>query len=238
VQAPGESRSEKPEASRQGPTCLAQGTTDATHTAEAGGLSGSGSGPSLPLFFFERSVTELDDRKAALRARLKGQMPGDPEAASVAAQDRLLRSGLLPGAGVIALYRALPSEVSTNLLAGALLAGGAVACWPRVVEGPVLEFRREGERWTRGALRVEEPEGEVVPLPAIDWMVVPALAVDPRGHRLGRGKGYYDATLAAFAGRSVALVFDLRVVEEVPSGANDRRVDALCTESRLVMVSG
>jgi len=183
-------------------------------------------------------VTDLDERKAALRARLKGQMPADAEAASLAAGDRLLRAGLLPVSGVIALYRALPSEVSTNVLAGALLARGAVVCWPRVAPGRVLEFRRAGANWTRGALRVEEPDGEVVPLPLVDWMVVPALAVDLRGPRPGRGKGYYDATLAAFPGRSVALVFDLRVVEEVPSGENDRRVDALCTESRLVRVSG
>jgi 5-formyltetrahydrofolate cyclo-ligase len=180
----------------------------------------------------------VDERKAALRALLKGRMPADPEASSLAAEERLLRAGLLPAAGVIALYRALPSEVSTHVLAGALLARGAVVCWPRVVTGHVLEFRRAGAGWTRGALRVEEPGGEVVPLPLIDWMVVPAQAVDLRGHRLGRGKGYYDATLAAFPGRSVALVFDLRVVEEVPSGENDRRVDALCTESRLIMVSG
>jgi 5-formyltetrahydrofolate cyclo-ligase len=238
VQAPGESRLEKPEASRQGPTCLAQGTTDATHTAEAGVFPERQRTIAAALLFLERSVTDLDDRKAALRTRLKGQMPGDPEAASFAAQDRLLRSGLLPAAGVMALYRALPSEVSTNLLAGALLARGAVVCWPQVVQGRVLEFRQAGERWTHGALRVEEPDGEVVPLPLIEWLVIPAVAVDMRGHRLGRGKGYYDATLAAFAGRSVALVFDLRVVDEVPSGPDDRRVDALCTESRLVMVSG
>ena len=180
--------------------------------------------------------SSLDEQKAALRACLKGQMPADPEAASLAAEERLLRAGLLPAAGVVALYRALPSEVSTNVLAGALLARGTVVCWPRVAEGRVLEFRRAGARWTRGALRVEEPDGEAVPLPLVDWMVVPALAVDLHGHRLGRGKGYYDATLAAFAGRSVALIFDLRVVEQVPSGPNDRRVDALCTESRLVMV--
>jgi 5-formyltetrahydrofolate cyclo-ligase len=183
-------------------------------------------------------TTGLDDRKASLRRILKGQIPADPEAASRAAQERLLRAGLLPERGVIALYRALPSEVGTNLLAAALAVGGATLCWPRVTRGRVLEFRRAGTEWTRGALRVEEPSGEPVPLPLIDWMVLPAQAADLRGHRLGRGKGYYDATLAAFPGRSVALLFDLRVVPDVPADENDRRIDALCTESRLVMVEG
>src|SRR5437868_14274611 len=94
--------------------------------------------------------SSLDEQKAALRARLKGQIPADPEAASLAAEQRLLRAGLLPAAGVVALYRALPSEVSTNVIAGALLARGAVVCWPRVVEGRVLEFRRSEERRVGG----------------------------------------------------------------------------------------
>jgi 5-formyltetrahydrofolate cyclo-ligase len=165
-------------------------------------------------------------------------MPADPESASHSAQERLLRAGLFSTGAIVALYRALPSEVGTNLLAGALLARGTTLCWPGVGEGRVLEFRRAGTSWTRGALRVEEPDGEPVPLPLIDWMVVPAQAADLHGRRLGRGKGYYDATLAAFAGKSIALLFDLRVVEEIPTGENDRRVDALCTESRLVMVDG
>jgi 5-formyltetrahydrofolate cyclo-ligase len=182
-------------------------------------------------------MTGLDERKAALRARLKGQMPADPEAASREAQERLLRSGLLPPTGTFALYRALPSEVDTHFLAGALLARGATLCWPRVVPGQaLLEFRRAGTSWTRGALRVLEPDGELVPLPLIDWMVLPAQAVDVQGRRLGRGKGHYDATLAAFPGKSAALVFETRVVPDVPVGENDRRVDALCTESRLVIM--
>ena len=183
-------------------------------------------------------MTALDERKAALRARLKGQMPPDPERASHTAQERLLRAGLFSSGSIVALYRALPSEVGTNLLAGSLLARGVTLCWPRVVDGRVLEFRRAGASWTRGALRVEEPDGELMPLPLIDWMVVPAQAADLHGRRLGRGKGYYDATLAAFPGKSVALLYDLRVVEEIPSDANDRQVDALCTESRLIMVDG
>jgi 5-formyltetrahydrofolate cyclo-ligase len=70
----------------------------------------------------------------------------------------------------------------------------------------------------------------------VDVLVVPALAVDARGRRLGRGKGHYDATLSAFAGRSVALVYDTQLVPEVPVGDRDRAVDAVCTESRLIVV--
>ena len=61
-------------------------------------------------------------------------------------------------------------------------------------------------------------------------------AMDAAGRRLGRGKGHYDATLAAYGGSSVALVFDSQLVPEVPVGEHDRRVGAVCTEARWVSV--
>jgi 5-formyltetrahydrofolate cyclo-ligase len=81
---------------------------------------------------------------------------------------------------------------------------------------------------------VLEPDGEPVALNEIDVLVVPALAVDLEGRRLGRGRGHYDATLVAFHGRSVALVCESQLVPEVPVGDHDRPVDVICTEARLV----
>ena len=98
-----------------------------------------------------------------------------------------------------------------------------------------LEFRRPTIQWTRGPLAVFEPAGDPVSLDEIDTLVVPALAVDLEGRRLGRGRGHYDATLAAFRGRSIALVFESQLVPEVPVGEHDRPIDAVCTEARLVL---
>jgi 5-formyltetrahydrofolate cyclo-ligase len=176
-------------------------------------------------------MATLAERKNAMRARLRAGRRGGPEA-SRAAQERLLASGLL--AGTVGLYRALPSECGTDLLAAAL---GDRACFPCVVPGEtVLQFRRAGAEWSPGALGVQEPKGEPVPLRSIDVLVVPALAIDAHGRRLGRGRGHYDATLAAFPGRSIALVFESQLVPEVPVGDHDRPVDAVCTEARLLQV--
>jgi 5-formyltetrahydrofolate cyclo-ligase len=175
----------------------------------------------------------LDERKAALREELRARPRGSNEA-SRAAQERLLAGGLL--AGSVGLYRALASECGTELLAAAL---GDRACFPCTIAGKTeLEFRRAGTSWARGSLGVLEPSGDVVPLHSIDVLVVPAVAVDLHGRRLGRGRGHYDATLAAFRGRSIALVFESQLVPEVPVGEHDRRVDAVCTEARLVLVPG
>jgi len=171
----------------------------------------------------------LEGRKTALREEMRRRPRGTP-AASRAAQERLLASGLLTG--TVGLYRALPSECATDLLATAL---GERACFPCVVPGqPELQFRRDRGAWTKGKLGVLEPQGEPVPLTEIDVLVVPAVAVDARGGRLGRGRGHYDATLAGFSGRSVALAFESQLVPEVPVGEHDRPVDAVCTEARLV----
>ena len=104
----------------------------------------------------------LEERKAALREEVRRRTRGTKQA-SRAAQERLLASGLLTG--TVGLYRALPVECGTELLAGAL---GERACFPCVNPGGAeLEFRRAGGSWTRGSLGVLEPAGEVVPLDEI-----------------------------------------------------------------------
>ena len=160
-------------------------------------------------------MPSLDDQKRALRAELRNLLPkpGSPEfvAASVKAQDRLA--------------------------AAALQAQGCEVCYPAVAPGErALQFRRASGAFVAGALGVEEPTGAPVSLDQIGLLVVPALAVDSSGRRLGRGKGHYDATLAACRGPSVALVFDSQLVPEVPVGEHDRRVGAVCTDLRWVSV--
>ena len=183
----------------------------------------------------------VDEQKQALRAKVRARMPrpGSPEhvQASVAAQERLASSELVSRARVIALYRALPSECGTAALASALQAAGKETCYPVIVPGErALQFRRGVGVFVSGALGIEEPTGGPVELSAVDLMVVPALAADARGGRLGRGKGHYDATLASCRAFSVALIFETQLVPEVPLGEHDRRVSAVCTEQRLVLV--
>ena len=154
-----------------------------------------------------------------------------PEVDEAAVKERL------GDARMIALYRALSSECGTASVAAALQSAGREVCYPTVVPGDLrLQFRRPSGAFIAGALGIEEPTGAPVALAAIDLLVVPAIAVDAAGRRLGRGKGHYDATLAAYGGASVALVLDSQLVPEVPVGEHDRRVGAVCTETRWVLV--
>ena len=185
-------------------------------------------------------MESIDSQKRALRALVRSRMPAPRSAAcvaaSVAAQERLAASSLAALARVVGLYRALPSEIGTGALAAALMAAGKEVCYPVVVPGALcLEFRRSSGVFVPGSLGVEEPTGSPVPLEAIDLLVVPAVAVDARGFRLGRGRGHYDATLAASPAYAVALVFESQLVPSVPVGDHDRPVRAICTEARLLI---
>jgi 5-formyltetrahydrofolate cyclo-ligase len=187
-------------------------------------------------------LTAIDEEKRALRTLVRARMPkpGSREqlAASVAAQSRLFECQLLAGARMIALYRALPTECGTAALAAKLEASGRDICYPVVTpDGRALSFRRGLGVFVSGALGIEEPTGSPVPLEEIDVLVVPAIAVDERGGRIGRGRGHYDATLAVCRATSIALVFEAQLVPRVPLCEHDRPVRAVCTESRLVIAA-
>jgi 5-formyltetrahydrofolate cyclo-ligase len=186
-------------------------------------------------------MANVEDQKRQVRAQVRVRLPapGSAEfvAASLRAQKRLLEAVLQSGARMVALYRALPSECGTASVAAALQSAGLRVCYPAIVPGELrLQFRQPSGAFIAGALGIEEPTGTPVALAAIDLLVVPAIAVDTAGRRLGRGKGHYDATLAAYGGASVALVLDSQLVPEVPVGEHDRRVGAVCTDARWISV--
>ena len=170
---------------------------------------------------------DLDAQKRALRTQIRQRLVNRPQGDP---QQRLLQWQKFRDARVVGLYKSLPSEARTDALA----VQGKTICYPVItLESRALTFRT-GAAFVKGPLGIEEPVGDDVPLARIDLLVIPALAVDTSGHRLGRGKGHYDATLAAFGGVKVALVFEAQVVENVPAAPHDVRMDAICTEARLV----
>lgn len=189
-------------------------------------------------------MPDVEAMKRALRAQVAALLPqagsDAHRLASERAQRLLGRSAPLQAARCVALYRALKSEVPTAELAALLQSQGKDVCFPAVKEGdPVLHFRRPHgavRKGKHGTEEHEDVESARVRLSEIDLFVVPARAVDARGHRLGRGGGYYDATLAAAPPRArrVCLVFDQQVVERVPVLPHDVRMDFVCTDRRLI----
>lgn len=94
-----------------------------------------------------------------------------------------------------------------------------------------------------GAFGIKEPSLELqddplrhIPKDQIGLVLVPGLAFDVNGHRLGRGKGYYDRFLAQLEPEThlVALAFECQIFESIPSGPQDRPVDVIITEDRVL----
>lgn len=83
---------------------------------------------------------------------------------------------------------------------------------------------------------IREPaSGIPIPISLIDLVIVPGLGFDENGHRLGRGRGFYDRFLAhgEFTGVACALAFEEQVCPSVPAGPLDRRVDMLVTDAEV-----
>jgi 5-formyltetrahydrofolate cyclo-ligase len=183
----------------------------------------------------------LSERKAALReaaeARRKAAHAAGGAGTADAARDRFLAAGLHEGAGIASGYRSIRSELDPTPLMLALIDAGCRLCVP-VIEGRGLPLRfRE---WTPAARMRAGPFGAQIPDEG-DWLepellIVPLLAFDAAGHRLGYGGGFYDRTLARLhgAGRAVRAVgfgYAAQQVDEVPADATDQLLDAIVTEA-------
>jgi len=136
-------------------------------------------------------------------------------------------------------YIAKPLEVDTRaIVLGAFQQGKSVAVPRCIPDTRQMEFRimTSYDDLRPGAYGILEPDPEHCP-PANqkDYPIclVPALAFDKEGYRLGFGKGYFDRFLSAFQGVKVGICFDACVLEKLPRGRYDKRVDFLITESRI-----
>lgn len=179
----------------------------------------------------------LRTKLVALRARLS---PQERAERSRRVAERLEAVAAFRAADVVGLYAPLPSEVDAMEIARRALARGAAVVFPRAVPG---ERRLAFARCALAAL-VPGPFGAAEP-PAsapeedpgkIACVVVPGIAFSEDGHRLGRGGGHYDATLAAMPGAArVGVAFDLQLVATLPLELHDAALDAVVSETRTLL---
>jgi 5-formyltetrahydrofolate cyclo-ligase len=145
------------------------------------------------------------------------------------------------GAGTIAAYLSVRTEPPTGALLDSLAANGTRLLLP-VIDGAGLDWAvYDGSRTvTAGPLGISEPIGPRLGPDAVleaEVVVVPAFAVDRSGHRLGRGRGYYDRTLVGVSAPIVAVLYDAELVEEVPYEPHDHRVDAVLRPAGFTSLS-
>lgn len=184
------------------------------------------------------SGAALDERKQALRREARTFRR------SLAPQVREARSRAICGhiqglaewtrADTIAVYDALPHEVDLRFLVQD--APHKQVVWP-VVEGRTVPLVfRAGPPTVRGAFGVFEPpaHSSLVALGDVDLVVVPGLAFDALGRRLGQGGGFYDRTLTRMRAVRLAVCFREQVVSEVPAGVHDCRMDLVVHDGAVI----
>jgi 5-formyltetrahydrofolate cyclo-ligase len=132
-------------------------------------------------------------------------------------------------------YVAMGDEADPTQMIAALRTRGCEVSFPLVHKGQPLTFHVpvEGEHWIRSGFGVLEPRPDW-PLALPEVLLVPLLAFDATGYRLGYGGGYYDRTLAQFRAErpvtAIGVAFAGQEIECVPRDAGDQRLDAVVTE--------
>jgi len=136
----------------------------------------------------------------------------------------------------LAVYVSFGAEIETHDLIRQWLAAGRPVCIPTFNDGgyclaAIQDFDRDLQA---GHLAILEPKlVRPVPVTRPHVWLVPGLAFDRTGNRLGRGKGYFDALLACAPGVKIALTHDFQLLNEVPTEAHDVRMDFIVTETQV-----
>lgn len=182
------------------------------------------------------SVKAVD--KSAMRRRLVAAR-GEMSAADRAAAGRLIRDHVLSlpqvaAAGTVAAYYSVGTEPATHSLVYALWKRGSYVVLPLLLPDGDLDWASyEGPDslvpGPRGLLQSAEPPRGRGTVSRADVVLVPAVAVDKSGNRLGRGGGSYDRALARVGEQVpvIALLYDSELVEAVPVESHDQTVGAI-----------
>jgi 5-formyltetrahydrofolate cyclo-ligase len=203
--------------------------------------------------------SDLFEQKRALRREMSAARAAlsetERQRRSEAASARLLalpELAALAGAGpkTLAGYLAAKGEIDPAPALAAVAAAGAVVALPRVApEAPRLRFHRADARpLTPGHFGISEPAAAApeIALDALDVVIVPGLAFDAEGRRVGFGGGYYDGALGRFGSSAAAssgpdkrpaligFCYDFQIVARCPAGDGDVPVDLVVTDARVL----
>lgn len=137
----------------------------------------------------------------------------------------------------ILMYHSLPDELPTRSF---------LAKWkdrkkfflPRVngVNLDILPF--DESRLELGAFHIEEPMGnETVDPDSLELIVVPAVAYDKAGNRLGRGKGFYDRLLTSTKAAKIGIGYDFQLLDSIPTEPHDVKMDAVITQNTIIIIN-
>jgi 5-formyltetrahydrofolate cyclo-ligase len=186
----------------------------------------------------------IQEIKHTLRQRLgeelKQMAMARRAAASTQACSLLRRQAVWQRAEAILFYAPMPEELDVWPLLNDALALGRTVALPRFDPAErkylaaVVRATADDVQVGRFGIREPGPDCGLFAFGRFDLVLVPGVAFDVRGGRLGHGRGYYDQMLPLVRGMTCGVAFDEQVVDEVPVGPKDVRVRSLVTPTRWV----
>jgi len=183
--------------------------------------------------------------RALLRQRRQALSVRDVRKNSRRIAARLCAQAMFHQARQVLLYSLDENEVDTEELWQESRRQGKYVYYPRVTaDKREVEFvrRHDNEPLIPGVFNILVPPGEDIlrSVSQTDLVLIPGVGFDQNGHRLGRGRGYYDRALSgALAGAlRVGLAHECQIVPHIPIDPHDERVDYIVTEKRLIECVG
>ena len=179
----------------------------------------------------------VSEAKKALRAKILAQRSKNlaGQTSDQFAQS-LLALSLKQDLKRIGCYLSFGSEPATDSFIELAKAKGIEIACPRIEpDGQMVMAVLESET-VSSALGFREPTGQVIEPKDLELIIVPALAIDYEGKRLGRGAGYFDRYLERYKAAVVGLVYDAEFLPKVPSLSHDKPVSQVVTESRTIEI--
>ncbi|HTV43475.1 MAG TPA: 5-formyltetrahydrofolate cyclo-ligase [Candidatus Sulfotelmatobacter sp.] len=186
---------------------------------------------------------QKNELRVKIRAIVKSLSPEKRKSDSEKLCALLKTQPFFQSARSILFFAPLPEEPNLWPLLNETLAGKKLVALPCFdADSQVYQPRRIADLHVEilsGKFGIREPVETCLAIPPneLDLVLAPGVAFGLDGHRLGRGKGYYDRLLQNFSGMKVGIAFDEQVVEAVPSEPNDVRMDVILTPTRSVMLS-
>jgi 5-formyltetrahydrofolate cyclo-ligase len=129
------------------------------------------------------------------------------------------------------------NEVNTIPIIEKLMEQNKAILLPKVEKDRILPiFISNLSELKEGFAGIKEPSGEEYPKEKIDIVVVPAVAFDRKGYRIGYGKGYYDRFLSDYKGLKIGLAYQFQLMEKLPHEEHDVPVDIVITPFEIIRV--
>ena len=184
------------------------------------------------------NMTDMTMDKASLRRMMRQSKaaltPEQKSAESSAVWQHVEATPVFAEAQHILLYHSLPDELSSHSVIERWVELGKIVYLPVVIGDDLVVRRYSKEAMQQGEFNIMEPTGNDVDTDLLQLIIVPGVAFDASGNRLGRGKGYYDRLLSRTAATCVGVCYNCQLLPHIPAEAHDKVMHYIVTPQGVV----